>query len=107
MNLADQIKNILVKNSIYENVYCKINKISEGYEISYGMMYDPPQLGFSQLMELSKLFGTEDINVDNYSVGGCESCDYGSDYGHTIQITNVTLNEDELGRLVGQNLYEE
>lgn len=105
MNLSDQIKEILVISRSTANPYCKISKISGGYEIAYGMMYEAPQLSFSQLMGLSKLFGTHDINVDNYNSSGCDTCDYGSDYGHTIQITNVTENESELDRLVGQDLF--
>jgi len=67
-----------------------------GLEITYGKMYESPELSFSILKQLSELFGTNEIDVDDYSYGGCETCDYGSDYGHTIQVYNPTKNWPEV-----------
>jgi hypothetical protein len=67
-----------------------------GLEITYGRMYESPELSFSILKQLSELFGTDEIDVDDYSYSGCESCDYGSDYGHTIQVYNPTKNWPEV-----------
>lgn len=90
-----------------EKPHLEVNKIDGGYELSYGKMYEAPTLNFSALMKLSELFGTENIDVDNYSRGGCETCDWGSDYGHTIQVREITKNADELNKLVGKgDLYE-
>lgn len=55
-------------------------------------MYDAPEISFSILKQLSEFFGTDEINVDNFSHGGCETCDWGSEYGHEIRIDNATLN---------------
>lgn len=84
-----------------------VTKINNGYEIEYGQMYEAPDLSFDSLKELSDLFGTTNINVDHYSVSGCETCDFYSDYGHTIQITNITKNRELLDELVNRgNLYD-
>ena len=58
-------------------------------------MYEGPGLGADELMKLCELFGTKQINVDGYNVSGCESCDYGSAYGHTLEITGATKNVSE------------
>jgi uncharacterized protein (TIGR02996 family) len=71
-------------------------------EIKYGEMYTAPALTFDALSQLSELFGTTQIDVDDYSQGGCETCDWGSDYGHTIQIYDPTRNADELRGLIGK-----
>lgn len=69
-------------------------------EIEYGAMYERPQLDFAKLVRLSEIFGTQKIDVDDYSNYGCESCDYGSDYGHTIQIYEPTKNIQEFKDLL-------
>jgi hypothetical protein len=86
----------------WRDCYLRVEKINDGYEISYGSMYESPELSFAMLCKLSELFGTKSVDVDNYSSSGCESCDYGSDYGHTIQICKITENADELNKLVGK-----
>jgi hypothetical protein len=58
-------------------------------------MYGSPNLTAAQLMELVELFGTKDIDVDGYSQSGCETCDWGSSYGHDIIIRNPTKNVSE------------
>ncbi len=102
--LANKIREILIPNRW--GSHCKISKLDTGFQIEYGQMYESPELSFALLMELSELFGTKEIDVDNYSREGCESCDYGSDYGHTIQIYNPTKNVKEMSGLVGRDLHE-
>jgi hypothetical protein len=48
---------------------------------------------------LSELFGTDNIDVDDYAYGGCDTCDYGSNYGHEIAIREATKNVEEFKRL--------
>lgn len=81
-----------------------LTKNQTGYELEYGRMYEAPTLNFNTLIRLSEVLGTEDINVDNYSNSGCESCDWGSDYGHKIQITNPTKQLEELEQLASINI---
>ena len=68
--------------------YCDNNHL----RIKIGKMYESPNLSFAKLLEISKIFGTTNIDVDSYNMSGCESCDYGSDYGHNIDIRDATKN---------------
>lgn len=92
-----------------KNEHSKLScrKLSNGYELEWTKMYEPPELNFNTLKELSDLFGTTNIDVDNYSQGGCETCDWGSKYGHTIQIRDITKNHDILGQWADSNIYNE
>jgi hypothetical protein len=91
----------------WRKCHLSVGEISGGYELTYGCMYEAPGLGFSNLKMLSELFGTDSVDVDNYGEGGCESCDWGSSYGNTIQIRKITKNAGELKKLVGKELYSE
>lgn len=104
MTLKEQINEVLSGGD-----YLKVSKLTgprPGFELSYGSMYEAPTINFTRLMELSKLFGTTAIDVDDFANAGCESCDYGSDYGHAIQIYEPTTNTDELAALVDTDLKE-
>jgi hypothetical protein len=99
MDLKQEIKEILDDGD-----YIKVAKLDKGFEIEYGKRDSgvSPSLSFSKLKSLSELFGTDEIDVDDYcNSGGCDTCDYGSDFGHTIQIYNPTLNVEEMSLLVG------
>ena len=76
----------------------KSSKLGEGLRIKYTAMYDAPELSFKLLKELSDFFGTLEIDVDSISERGCqtcsETCDYGSCYGHDIEIYRITKNGD-------------
>lgn len=111
MTLSEKILNVLLDKK--EEVkypkngdHCTIREMRNGFEIDYGRMYDSPNLNFAKLKALGELFGTEEINVDNYSESGCETCDYGSSYGHTIQITALTHHEEEMAALVNKDLIK-
>lgn len=106
MNLKEQLLTILVKKYDWDDTHVKIKKIDKGLQITYGCQYTSPELSFAKLVELSELFGTKEIDVDNYSQSGCESCDYGSDYGHDIQIYNPTKNVKEATELFEIDLYK-
>lgn len=70
--------------------------LGKGIEITYTKMYDAPDLSFKVLKELSDYFGTVEIDVDSsIRRGGCPTCDYGSCYGHYIQIYKITQNFPE------------
>lgn len=91
--------------SIYDTK-CKINVCGNDVLITYGRMYESPVLNFVSLMDLSEIFGTKDIDVDNYANSGCETCDYGSDYGHEISIKNITKNVSEIKSLNGKDICD-
>ncbi len=69
-----------------ENVEVEINTPSN-IRVRIFNMYSPPGVTFYQLMELSEKFGTKQINAgDDFSYSGCETCDYGSEYGFDLDI---------------------
>lgn len=96
MGVLKRVREILPDVGSVERSTVEARKIDGGIEIDYGKMYDAPTLGFEALSALSELFGTKSIDVDNYANGGCETCDYGSRYGHTIQVRNPTKNHELL-----------
>lgn len=56
-------------------------------EITVLNMYSAPGLSFSHLKKLSEFFDTDNINDDaRFNNGGCDTCDYGSEYGFTLTI---------------------
>jgi hypothetical protein len=91
MGLEQQIISILGQTKTFN-----LRKTHNGLMIIIGNMYKSPELSFAKLLELSQLFGTTEIDVDNYSETGCESCDWGSDYGHEISIGNPTEYLEEI-----------
>lgn len=111
MNLKTLIRNILDIKVCCDKPHLSIRLPNPGnksyYEIDYDRMYSAPELTFQKLKALSELFGTDEINVDNYNIHGCETCDWGSDYGHTIQISNPTKNIEELNKLLNKDLINE
>lgn len=90
----DRLLEILDVQGRVETSYVNVRKAGSGYAISYGMMYEAPELNTDRLMRLVELFGTKKIDVDNYRNSGCESCDYGSDYGHEIEVMEPTAGLD-------------
>lgn len=56
-------------------------------DIKVYQQYDPPELNLDILMELAEFFDTRNINDDDrFSYSGCETCDYGSEYGFVLTI---------------------
>ena len=111
MSLKEEILAILKTGKYYSDFHCEVSEfhcevseIRDGFQIKYGMQYEAPELNLEKLIQLSVLFGTTKIDVDDYAYSGCESCDWGSDYGHELQIYNPTKNVEELKALVGHDL---
>jgi hypothetical protein len=52
-------------------------------------MYEYVDVSFEALKELAELFGTDKVDTDQNSSGGCETCDYGSSYEVTFIIRGV------------------
>ncbi len=103
--LADELIKII--NPVGYKVHVTVVGAVDGCDIEFGKMYDPPPpLNLRHMDALGKLFGTEDVTVNGYSVEGCETCDFGSDYGYTINIRQVTNHTDAINELVKrQTIY--
>jgi uncharacterized protein (TIGR02996 family) len=105
-DLASTLKGMFDPGDRIDKAHLKV----EGHgraaaQLVWGKMYDAPGVTFDLLKALSDLFGTTHIDVDDYAEGGCETCDWGSDYGHTIQVYEPTRNAAELKALVGTEIW--
>lgn len=70
-----------------------------GWNIGVSMMYEAPQLTFEILKKLANFFGTDRINDDDrFSMDGCETCDYGSEYGYTLTVRPSLLEGNGSGK---------
>lgn len=85
--------NVSLFDGEYSVTKCNHSKLGEGFEIDFTQMYESPvELSYANMQVISDYFGTKDIDFDNVSEGGCETCDYGSRYGYTIQVYGATKN---------------
>ena len=65
----------------------KVTAREDRVDIRMSNMYSAPGLNLKKLKALAEFFGTDNIDdEDQFSSGGCESCDYGSTYGFTLTI---------------------
>jgi len=77
--------------------FIQVTKTDNGYELEVSDMYESPEITFKDMMALSEIFGTTAIDIDNViGWGGCDSCGYGGKHGRSIQIDEVTKNENFL-----------
>ena len=60
-----------------------------GINIEISGMYECPfNPTFANLKKISEFFSTDDMNVNDYNVEGCETCDFGSKYTNTVNVLN-------------------
>ena len=64
----------------------EVSAIYNRVEITLESMYSAPSLTYYHLKALADYFETDNINDDRFSEEGCETCDYGSSYGFTLNI---------------------
>lgn len=78
----------------------KVHRFNDEYiELSIAQMYERPQLRFEDINKLAKFFDTMNIETGSeFGSGGCESCDWGSEYGFTLYVS-----PGDPYREVGQN----
>ena len=73
-----------------DQAYCdtkrEAKRVGEGWDVTASDMYEAPGLSLTQLIKLSDFFGTRNIRDERFSYGGCETCDYGSCYGFTLEV---------------------
>lgn len=56
----------------------EVSITNRGFRVS--QMYEGVQVSLDLLIKLSELFGTRDIDTDQWHTDGCETCDFGSNY---------------------------
>lgn len=89
LEIEEKLKELWPNKSSYGagniNKSVLINK-DNSVTLSISGMYEPPGLSFAILKSLSEFFGTDDISDSRFSYSGCETCDYGADYGFELII---------------------
>lgn len=85
-------------SSLHE-INVSIYKYSQGLEIRVYRMYDwyPIPFNYNVSEKISKLLGTRNFEVDKFSRTGCETCDYGSSYGHEFFVLYKDLTDNTCG----------
>lgn len=70
-----------------------LRKISkDGFEAELSLS-SPIDISFSNLLEVSKKFGTKKVDLDNGGkTAGCPTCDYGACYNFTLQVYEIKKN---------------
>jgi hypothetical protein len=72
----------------WDKLNININQGRDCYFIQISKMYESPGVTFKQLNELAKFFDTLNVETESeFSHGGCETCDYGSQYGFILKIS--------------------
>jgi hypothetical protein len=67
----------------------KVDDISEKQiVVKISRMYNYVDTSFKKLKEISEAFGTDEIDLNQWSMKGCDTCDFGSSYEVTFTITN-------------------
>lgn len=84
--LQAEIERLFNESYSKPDVVITLSSSEPQIRIKVEKMYSYVTCNFSHLKRLSELFGTEKIDVDDWSVSGCETCDYGSSYVRTFQI---------------------
>ena len=56
-------------------------------QVEVRRMYEYVPVDWKVLSTMANVFDTKNINVDNYHTDGCETCDWGSSYETTFDIT--------------------
>lgn len=93
--IARAIELVQARNSeSYEKPVVTATNDGETVRIHAARMYSFVDVSFAALKELSELFGTDQIDTDQSSVSGCETCDYGSSYDVTFIVTLASSEGD-------------
>jgi hypothetical protein len=73
----------------YNDIDVAIDIYDKSYKIDVSQMYEYLPMDFSIMLKLKDLFQTENFNINQWSASGCETCDYGSMYTHSIKVKGV------------------
>lgn len=90
-----RIEDLFPEGGDFSETEIKVSHYRDHFVIKWTEQYRAPDLSYELLRKLAEHFGTEKIDVEDYSSSGCETCDYGSAYGHEIQVFGATKNIPE------------
>lgn len=100
MKTIEQLNKLFKHEYDWSKIDIEISGSKERFLINATSMYEygGPDINVEFLLELCDIFGTKKVDVDKDSISsnGCETCDYGSAYGHTFIIKEATKGLDIL-----------
>lgn len=74
----------------WQAVFVDVEDSGDHLTVLVWQMYEYLPMNFRIMQRIAEALGTTDFNVDKWSSGGCETCDYGSRYQHEIQVKKAT-----------------
>lgn len=76
------------KNTDFSPMGFEVSQSPGHVRIKVKRMYDVPGLSFAMMMSLGEFFDTQMIETESeYYHGGCETCDYGSEAGYELHVS--------------------
>lgn len=108
-NLIEEIITLFISEEKYNeqyklnDTYFRIQGQNGSYTFVFGRMYEHFGYSLSNLIKLADILGTENITDSKYSIDGCETCDYGSDYQTTLRVEGV---KEEISKFLDQIIEE-
>jgi hypothetical protein len=82
--LQEQVRAVFNTGKEYqwEDFECEAIQSGDQITVTVSKMYDHLPLTFIMLRQLSEIFGTMEFDVNEWSHGGCGTCEYGSRFAH-------------------------
>jgi hypothetical protein len=80
-----------VREFDFRDVQVEAREYNDEIHVEVSQMYEHLPLTFDTLMKLSELFGTKEFTVNQWSHGGCETCDYGSKFAHEFTVKSSAV----------------
>ena len=85
--IVEKVREIWADEGYIEKVQARVSQSRDLVVITLSKMYSAPGFSFDKLEALAKFFDTKNIETESeFARGGCESCDYGSEYGFDLYV---------------------
>jgi hypothetical protein len=82
-----------VRPEVYDEPEVRVERVGGDLRVVYTQPYRAPVLSLDHMQRLKDYYGATTVVVDReVNLEGCETCDYGSAYGHDIRIVRPTRN---------------
>ena len=97
--IEDKVQEVWSEYPGFDEMKVEIAEDGSYVDITLSKMYSSPTCTFGQMAQLSQFFRTTSIGqVNDWQREGCETCDYGSDYGFTLRISKPQANDPPISQ---------
>ena len=73
----------------WRDLVVDVREDDEEMLVEVSQMYEYLPMHFGIMRKLAEVFGTEEYTVNNWSMSGCETCDWSSKYAHEFRYKKV------------------